>query len=320
MRPISRASSTQDVLGIGSAPLRGSVGLPLGSMGSIVDSLTLAARANGVNIRVKSPVTRLETDDRERVRSVVLESGERIAVDAAVVTIEPSLIRGMLEDAPLPDHLWPEPPSGSAFKVALALDGLPEVAGAPDGVPPHTLLAAQFRVGLSPDHISAAVEDGLAGRPSAAPLIWGLIPSVSSPGLAPPGKHLMSLNVWHAPHSLGRQYWREHGDAFVRSCLTQLEVLFPGLTERVTDVRWFSPHDLETEFNLTGSNITHGDMLPPQLLDGRPGGGLVTALRDRGIVLGGAGCWPGGYVTGIPGRNAAVAAQGMVTKREKEKR
>ncbi|NYF13890.1 phytoene dehydrogenase-like protein [Pseudoclavibacter sp. JAI123] len=317
MRPISRASSAQDVLGIGDSPLRGSVGLPLGSMGSIVDALALAARANGVNIRAGSAVTNIELDADEHVSAVVLDTGERLTgFDAAVVTLEPSRLRALLPSATLDESCWPKPPLGSAFKIGLALDGLPGLADAPPGVPIETLLEAQFRIGPSSSYITKAVDDGLAGKASDAPIIWGLIPSLGSPGLAPDGKHLLSLNVWHAPHSLGHDHWREHGDEFVDRCLRELEPRLPGLTDRVTDAHWFSPHDLEREYNLTGSNITHGDMLPTQMLGERPGAELSAELLNHGIVLGGAGTWPGGYVTGIPGRNAAVLAH-SIRKRTK---
>lgn len=312
MRPISRASSAQDILGIGNSPLRGSVGLPLGSMGSIVDALTLAARANGVNIRTGAAVAGIDLDADDRVSGVILDTGEALTgFDAAIVTLEPSRLRALLPRTVVDESVWPEPPLGSAFKIVLALDDLPSVSGAPADVPIEMLLEAQFRIGPSTSYITRAVEDGIAGRASDAPIIWGLIPSIGSPGLAPAGKHLLSLNVWHAPHSLGTAHWREHGEDFVARCLQELEPRLPGITNRVIDARWFSPHDLEREYHLTGSNITHGDMLPSRMLGGRPSGQLTTQLQRHGIVLGGAGAWPGGYVTGIPGRNAAVLAHSM---------
>lgn len=307
MRPISRASSTDDVLGIGDAPLRGSVGLPVGSMSAIIDALERAAVEHHVRIRTNAPVTGLELDGKGRVEAVVLASGEKITkVDAVVSAVEPSRLAAMLPQGAIARSAAPDPPEGSAFKIALALGALPDIADAPGDVPVETLLSAQFRIAPDPAYITAAVADGLAGRPSAKPIMWGLVPSLTSDGLVPDSKHLMSINVWHAPYRLGRGYWRTHGQGFVDACLTQLEESFPRLQERIEDMRWFSPHDLEDEFGLTGSNITHGDMLPPQLLDGRPGPDFTQAVRSMGIVVGGAGGWPGGYVTGAPGRNAAT--------------
>ncbi|UOR02486.1 NAD(P)/FAD-dependent oxidoreductase [Leucobacter allii] len=307
LRPISRASGDADVLGIRDAPLRGSVGLPVGSMSAIVDALETAARVRGVAIRTGAGVAQLEFDDAERVTAAVLETGEAIEqIDAVVSTVEASRLHRMIPDSAIPGSAWPAAPDGSAFKIALALDGLPSVAGAPDGIPEETLLSTQFRIGPNPEYITEAVEDGIAGRPSGKPIIWGLIPSLTSPGLAPEGRHLMSLNVWHAPHRLGEAYWQRHGAAFADRCIAQLETAFPGLSDRITDRRWLGPHELEREFGLTASNITHGDMTPQSMLNGRPDAGLSDQLERAGIVLGGAESWPGGYVTGIPGRRAAL--------------
>ncbi|QBE48412.1 phytoene desaturase family protein [Leucobacter triazinivorans] len=307
LRPISRAAGGDGgLLGNQDAPLRGSVGLPIGSMGSIIDALTLSAHALGVSIRTNCRVEELLFDDSGRVDGVRLESGSRLSgIDAAIITVEPSLLPGMMPDYPGDAPRWPEQPKGSAFKVAVALDGVPSVRQADPRIPVETLLQAQFRIGPSPEYIEAAVDDGLAGRASDSPIIWGLIPTIASPGLAPPGKHLMSLNVWHAPHDLGREHWAEHGDRYVQSCLRQLRRLLPSIDEHIEDVRWYSPHDLEDEFALTSSNITHGDMTPDLMLDGRPGRGVNESLAQRGLYLGGAGTWPGGYVTGAPGRNSA---------------
>lgn len=307
LRPISRASSNTDPMGNGTSPLRGSVGLPVGSMAAIIDALVVSARAKGVEFRVGVRVCEMEMNDDAEIASLVLESGERITgMDAIIATVEPSRLAAMLPADWRPEVTRPSPPTGSAFKVAIALDGLPEIHNAPDGVRPETLLESQFRIGPSPEYITRAVEDGIAGIPSKNPIIWGLIPSLTSPGIAPNGRHLMSLNVWHAPHALGAEYWRRNGDEFADRCVTQVETLFPGLSERIVDRRWLGPHDIESEFGLTGSNITHGDMLPAEMLNSRPGKSFTEALELSGVVLGGAGAWPGGYVTGVPGRNAAA--------------
>jgi phytoene dehydrogenase-like protein len=68
------------------------------------------------------------------------------------------------------------------------------------------------------------------------------------------------------------------------------------------------PRDIEAELGLVEANITHGDMLAPALFGARPHaacGGYRTPLA--GFYLSGAGTWPGGYVSGLPGRNASEA-------------
>lgn len=306
LRPISRASSKVDPLGIGDSPLRGSVGLPVGSMSAIIDALEKSAIAHGVEVFTNDPVEELIPDADGVVRYATLASGREIGpVDHSILTMEPSLVQRLLPGQSEIHPLYPDKPIGSAFKVVLALNNLPEVANAPPDVPLSKLLEAQFRVGPDPEYIRQAVHDGINGRPSKNPIIWGLVQSLSSPEVAPEGKHLMSLNIWHAPYSLGDEYWRGNKGSYLNRVLSTLEEYFPGLNARIDDVVSYTPHELEAEFLLSGSNITHGDMTLDALLDGRPNINLVEALSQRGITLGGAGSWPGGYVTGVPGRNAA---------------
>lgn len=82
----------------------------------------------------------------------------------------------------------------------------------------------------------------------------------------------------------------------------------PGIADRIVAHRFMNPVEIENELGLPGSNITHGDMLPVNLFGARPHpavAGYRTPLT--GFYLSGSGTWPGGYVTGTPGRNAATA-------------
>ncbi len=308
LRPISMASLRPDEDSTAvNLPLRGSVGTPIGSMSAIIDALERSAVAAGARILRDRSVERILTEDG-RVSGVRLGDGEEIPADAVLSTIEPSLLQhDLLED---PDDLVPgrsvEPPQGGAFKLALALDGLPTVPGLPEDVSAAQVLESQIRIGSSPEHIESAIEAGIAGDVSDRPIMWGMVPSLASPELAPPGTHLFSVNVWHAPYSLGESYWTTHRDAFAQRCIAQLDEQLPGLRDRITDVRALSPFDLEQEFSLTGSNITHGEMTVDRFFDRRPLAGLSQGKAAlSGLYLGGSGSWPGGYVTGAPGRNAA---------------
>ncbi len=80
----------------------------------------------------------------------------------------------------------------------------------------------------------------------------------------------------------------------------------PYLRQRLIGLRYFNPVEIESELGLVQSNITHVDMLPNALFGARPhrrAHDYRTPLS--GLYLSGGGTWPGGYVTGIPGYNAA---------------
>ena len=94
-----------------------------------------------------------------------------------------------------------------------------------------------------------AYDDAKFGRAATDPIILGLIPSVMDPAMAPPGKHIMSCNIWHAPVTLAEGSWETERDRFgnrVRDGGTAflLELLLV---------------DDETKPALVGSVIDHGD-------------------------------------------------------------
>ncbi len=313
MRPISLASSpVLDANDPRRTALRGSTGLPIGGMGAIIDALESVVRSNGGEIHTGARVTSV-LHRNGRATGVVTASGREFHAERVIAAVNPRTLFGeMLDDeavgAAMRREVAAVPMRGSAFKMFLALDGLPTYSGLPEGVSSEQLAGSQFRIASSLGHIEDAVLDGLHGVPSDVPIMWGLIPTVSSPGLAPVGKHLMSVNVWHAPYELRRGDWDSEKDRFGRRCIEVLSGLLPDLGERIIGHHFLSPIDLERELGLVGSNITHGDMLPGNLFGARP----HVAANDyrtplRGLYLTASGTWPGGYVTGIPGHNTSAA-------------
>jgi phytoene dehydrogenase-like protein len=313
LRPMSLASSPA---GGGDDPrrvaLRGSTGLPVGGMGAIVDAIAASARAHGALLRTDARVARILHRGGTAIGAVT-ERGEEFLAPAVISTVPPRVAFGTLldDDAVAPAlrrAIADAPTPGAAFKLVLALDGLPRLGNLPPDVAPDEVAGTQFRVAESMDWIDEAVEDGRAGVPSRRPIIWGLIPTVTSPMLAPPGHHVFSANIWHAPYHLAAGDWAAERDRFGRRCIDLLARYMPDLPQRIVAQRFMGPRDIEAELGLVEANITHGDMLAPALFGARPHaacGGYRTPLA--GFYLSGAGTWPGGYVSGLPGRNASEA-------------
>ncbi|WP_210486513.1 phytoene desaturase family protein [Microvirga antarctica] len=313
MRPLSLASSPAlDQDDPRRAALRGSTGLPLGGMGAIIDALEACCRHHGVHIATGARVAQVLHRDG-RVTGVALAGGDEYTAPVVVSAINPrTLFADLLDDeavgADIRHEVAAVPMRGSAFKLVLALDGLPHYAGLPADVSSEQAAAVQFRIAPSVDYIEKAVADGLGGRSSREPIMWGLIPSVTSPGLAPEGHHLLSVNVWHAPYDLREGDWSTERDVFGQRCIDTLTQFMPDLKDCIVDHRFVDPVTLQDELGLVHANITHGDMLPGALFGARP----HRAAHDyrtplKGFYLSGAGTWPGGYVTGIPGFNASNA-------------
>ena len=102
---------------------------------------------------------------------------------------------------------------GSSGKVNLALDGLPEFACLP-GDGPH--LRGDITIAPSVDYLERAYDDAKYGDFSRRPFMDVVIPSLTDPSVAPPGKHVMSIFVQYAPYNLkeGPEAWPDKREAF----------------------------------------------------------------------------------------------------------
>jgi phytoene dehydrogenase-like protein len=93
--------------------------------------------------------------------------------------------------------------------------------------------------------------------------------------------------------------------------LDVVQQYFPGFRGLVQGMQVLSPWDLEQEFGLLGGDIFHGRLSLDQLFSSRPGLGLAQyAMPVKGLYLCGSGAHPGGGVSGLPGRNAALKILG----------
>lgn len=311
MRPLSLASLREggdnDPRRI---PLRGSTGLPVGGMGAIIEAMRRDLVAHGGEVRIGEPVAQIRTG-QGRVRGIVTVRGDEIEAPIVVSAINPrttvvSLLDDNAEWGALRPKMARKSLRGRAFKIVLALDGMPRFAAAgPDG---ERLAAAQFRIAPSLDYLEEAHSDMLLGRVSEKPVIWGLCPSVTSPELAPPGKHVLSLNIGNAPYHLRQGRWSEQRDVLADRAVAKLAEYMPNLPGLISDRRIIDPTQFEREFGLVEANITHGDTLPSNMFWMRPMPGLhAYRTPTRGLYLSGNGSWPGNYVSGIAGHNASGA-------------
>jgi phytoene dehydrogenase-like protein len=124
--------------------------------------------------------------------------------------------------------------------------------------------------------------------------------------MAPPGKHVMSLNVWHAPTRLCHGDWSTERERFGLRCIDLLAGYIPNLKDIIGGHKFLSPADLEAEFGLLDANIMHLDMMPARMFGLRPVAGWADyATPVAGLYLCGSGAWPGGTVSGLPGHNAS---------------
>jgi phytoene dehydrogenase-like protein len=290
--------------------LRGSTGLPVGGMGAISEAMRRSIEAAGVVVRTEADVAAIMVRDG-RAEGVALANGEEFRAPVVLSNLSPvltylRLLPAESIDESLRAKLNKLKVEGNAFKVGLALDGLPRFRAARDEGEAQAFAACQFRISPSLKYLEDAYDDAKVGRPSRGPIVWGLTPSVADPSLAPPGKHIMTLSVFHAPYRLAEGDWTTERDRYGQVVIDAVNEYIPNLKDIITDVRCWSPKDIEGEFGIYQGNITHGDIVPANHFSLRPFSGWSDYRTPvRGVYLCGVGAWPGGNVSGIPGHNAA---------------
>jgi phytoene dehydrogenase-like protein len=190
-------------------------------------------------------------------------------------------------------------------KVLLALGELPDFEALPGKEigPQHT---GGIVINPSLDSLQEAWEECARGWPSTRPFIDGYIQSANEEGLAPPGKHTLSLFCQYAPYTLSEGTWAERRDEIGVNIVETLAQYAPNLPGAIEHIEVLGPPDIEERIGITGGNIFHGEILPEKMFDGRPVPGYAGYRTPvENLYLCGAGTWPGGAVFGAPGRNAA---------------
>ena len=191
------------------------------------------------------------------------------------------------------------------MKINLAVDRLP-TAAAVDGDRVQPYHRGIMEVNPTVAEMDWAQAQARAGRPADDPHIELCIPTVHDPSLAPPGKHVVTIDVNSQPYSLAEGDWAAIRDQVADRAVAKLEGYFPGLTASITDRQVLAPTDLESRLGIWGGHALHGEMSFDQLFNLRPVRGWAdyrTPVRD--LWLCGAGTHPGGGVTGANGRNCA---------------
>ena len=152
-----------------------------------------------------------------------------------------------------------------------------------------------------------AYDDAKYGQFSRRPYMDMVIPSLTDPSVAPPGKHVMSCFVQYAPYhlkdgGLGRPQREAFGDAVINA----IAEYAPNIKNIILHRQVLTPLDIERDFGLTEGNIFQGELTLEQLFFLRPvpGWAQYATPIDR-LYMCGSATHPGGGIMGAPGKNAA---------------
>jgi len=290
-------------------------GLSRGGTGAVSDAIAAAAREFGADIRTEATVARILTKNGRAI-GVVLDNGDEITANVVVSSVDPNLTFLKFMDArELPDDFVEGVKRykyrGSSGKVNLALDGLPDFKCFPG---PGAHLRGAISISPSVDYMERAYDDAKYGEFSKHPYIDMVIPSLTDPSVAPPGKHVMSCFVQYAPYDLREpgtgnrkpELWDIQREAFGDAVVNTIAEYAPNIKDRILHRQVLTPLDIERDFGLTEGNIFQGELTLEQLFFLRPvpGWAQYTTPIDR-LYMCGSATHPGGGIMGAPGRNAA---------------
>jgi phytoene dehydrogenase-like protein len=283
-------------------------GLSRGGTGAISNAIGDAAREAGAEIRTEAPIAKILIRNGA-AEGVVLANGDEIKARIISSSVDPRLTFMKLVGAEhLPedfaDDLKRYKYRGSSGKVNMALDGLPNFKSLP-GAGHH--LRGAISISPSVDYMERAYDEAKYGRFSRRPYIDIVIPSLTDPSVAPPGKHVMSCFVQYAPYNLKEGNWDDKREEFGDTVIDTISEHAPNLKSLILHRQVVTPLDLEREFGLSEGNIFQGELTLEQLFFLRPAPGWAQYQTPiPRLYMCGSATHPGGGVMGAPGRNAAL--------------
>jgi phytoene dehydrogenase-like protein len=276
-------------------------------MATLVSALDAAARSEGAEIVMGNGVSRVRveaTSDGLAARGVTLSNGEVLNADRVISSADPKttflkLVGVENLEIEFTNRIRRLRSDGFVAKLHLALDGLPEFTGIdqPDG---------RLIIAPSMDAIEFAFDDAKYGECSEHPVLEMTIPSIGDPSLAPGGHHVLSAHVMYVPydHECGGK--DQAGSALTETVIDSIVKYAPGIREQILHSELLTPLDIEKDCNVSGGHWHHVEFAMDQLLMMRPTYEAAQySTPIPGLYLCGAGCHPGGGLTGAAGHNAA---------------
>jgi phytoene dehydrogenase-like protein len=283
-------------------------GFQRGGTGAISESIASAARSLGAEIRTDAGVAHVIVKDG-RATGVALSSGDEFFAPVVVSGLDPRrTFLDLVDRKQLPADLVQSVERykfrGSSGKVNLALSGLPDFTCMP-GVGPH--LRGAISVSPSVEYLERAYDDAKYGEFSRNPYMDVIIPSMIDPGMAPPGKHVMSIFVQYAPYNLNGGWTDAKREAFGDAVVNTLSRYAPNLKSLILHRQVLTPADIERITGLSEGNIFQGELALQQLFFLRPASRWAKYTTPiRGYWQCGSGTHPGGGIMGANGRLAAL--------------
>ena len=288
-------------------------GFAKGGTGGVSEAIAGAARRFGAEVRCNAGVMKV-LHSGNRATGVVLENGDELRADTVVSSLDPRrTFMGLVEPKDLPndfaDAIARYKFRGSSAKVNLALSELPRFTcmdGKDEGLRAMALRGA-FSISPSMDYVERAYDDAKYGEFSKRPYMDIVIPSMIDPGMAPPGKHVMSIFVQYAPYRLNGGWTDAKREALGDAVIDAVAQFAPNIKSAILHRQVITPLDIERVTGLTEGNIFQGELALHQLFFFRPAPAYARYSSPiQGLWQCGSGTHPGGGIMGASGRLAAL--------------
>lgn len=286
----------------------GAWGFARGGMGSVATALAAALQSYGGEIECNADVDQVIVRGG-RATGVALKNGTEYQADIVVSNLDPRrTFLDIMDPADLPADVLHKAKNfkirGSSGKLNIALDGLPTFTGIHRDSP---LMVGDMHFTDSLEKLERAYDDWKNGTWSSDPYVDMLIPTLTDPTMAPPGKHMATVFVQYAPPQIDGRDWTDEDKAgFEKSVLDQIATRSPDFKDLILHCEVRTPREIEAEVGLTEGNIFQGELTFDQLLFNRPFPGYAQYRAPvRGMYMCGSGTHPGGGVMAAPGANAA---------------
>jgi phytoene dehydrogenase-like protein len=283
-------------------------GFSRGGTGGISNAIGSAAREAGAEIRMEAAVAKIMIRGGV-AKGVVLESGEEIQAELVSSSLDPHLtFLKFIEATELPADFIEEVQRykfrGSSGKVNLALDALPDFKCLPG---PGRHLRGAISISPSMEYMERAYDQAKYGEFSRRPYIDMVIPTLTDPSVAPPGKHVLSCFVQYAPYKLSQGTWDDQSEAFGNTVIDTIAEYAPNIRNIIIGKQVITPLDIERTTGLTEGNIFQGELSLEQLFFLRPAAGWARYRTPiKKLYMCGSATHPGGGIMGAPGRLAAL--------------
>jgi phytoene dehydrogenase-like protein len=275
--------------------------------GNLIEALHGSATAFGAEIQTGRTVERILVRGDQgglTAHGVRLTGGQQIEADRVISSADPQttffrLLGARQLEIGFTQRIRRLRCDGLVAKLHLGLSGLPEFNGL-DSPAGRLLIAPDM------DTIEFAFDDTKYGECAAQPVMEITVPTLRDASLAPAGQHVLSAHVMYVPYRLKGGWNDAARQSLQETAIETLARYAPGIREQIVQSELLSPADLEQHYSVTGGHWHHTEFALDQALMMRP---TYEAAQYRtpvpGLYLCGAGCHPGGDLTGGPGHNAA---------------